>query len=239
MAWLIYAVLPSSPSSLPALAGVDGATLATVRHSDLCAAVSRHAGTPTVSVAATLAFGDVVTALWARANVVPLRFGSSFGARRELLAWLDAEHGAFRTLLRLVGGCAEIGLRFALAQTVRGEHLIPGCGEGHAYLAARMRQVEATWRHEFAAHGQAERFAAALTGGYRCWRFDGVSQGFVGMTFLVPRPDVDDFVRACQRYAGEAGGPLYISGPWPPYSFAMSGATPFAAALPPSNHGKR
>ncbi|CAJ0779878.1 GvpL/GvpF family gas vesicle protein [Ralstonia chuxiongensis] len=230
MAWLIYAVLPRPPSSLPALAGVDGATLATVCHSGLCAAVSRHAGTPAASVAATLAFGDVVTALWARANVVPLRFGSSFGARRELLAWLDAERGAFRTLLRLVGGCAEIGLRCALAQTVRGEHLIPDCGEGHAYLATRMRQIEATWRHEFAGRGQTERFAAALTGRYRRWRFDGVSEGFVGMTFLVPCHGVDDFVRACQRYASEAGGPLYMSGPWPPYSFAMSDATPLGAA---------
>lgn len=222
MTWLIYAVLPTPAPSLT-LIGVDDTALSFVQHGNLCVAVSRHAGQPSPTIAATLAFGDAVMALWTHVDAIPMRFGMYLDSPHELDVWLNAEHDTFTARLRLVAGCAEVGVRFPLAAQDGGDRLQPGRGVGHAYLAARAQC--ASWRDELAAYRQAERLASELAGMSRRWRFDGLSNGFVGLDFLVPRAHVDDFAKACRRAAAERGDPLYVSGPWPPYSFSMPGMT--------------
>lgn len=237
MVWLIYAVLRPPRPVMPKLAGTAGvgaAPLALARGGGLAAAVSKHPVPPTPSIEAALAFGDVVTALWERMDLVPMRFGTCVARPEEVAAWLEGERGALAALLESIRGCAEIAVRFRPAQCLSSERLVPSRGAGHAYLAARLRGAGEARERELAAYGQAERIAAALAGGYRRWRFDGVSEGFASADFLVPRALAGTFVRECRRQTQAFGDPFSIGGPWPPYSFAMPDAGRPAAANAPA-----
>lgn len=219
MPWLIYAVLEGQALPDP-FAGVEGAPVGMVAAGSLCAAVSRHDRAPPPTPQALLTFGDVVEGLFDRANLIPMRFGSCVADADALRRWLAADQTSLATLLRQFDGCVEMGIRYPWAGEGVGRPVATG-GPGHAYLAARAQSPTAR-AQSAAARRAAERIAAALARPCRGWRLDDPTPGFLGMSFLVPRVDLEDFLHQCRRMAREEDAPLYVSGPWPPYSFATA-----------------
>ncbi|KVD78869.1 gas vesicle protein GvpFL [Burkholderia sp. ABCPW 14] len=212
MVWLIYAVLrPRRAIALPP--GVDGARLDIVDGAHLCTVVSEHPQAPSATVPAALAFGHAVNALFRHGAIVPMRFPTCLDDRQAVHAWLDDECDTYGALLQRIDGCVEMGLRFQLADEPRAQSRPHAGGPGHAYLAARAAPSAV-------ALSQGERMAATLRGLYRDWRFDGLVEGFAGLSFLVRQTALDDFLARCRQTARRTALPIYVSGPWPPYSFA-------------------
>jgi hypothetical protein len=230
MAWLIYAVLRSRPP-LALLSGVDGAQLEFVDGARLCAAVSRHPQEPSAVVPAALAFGRAVAVLFQHGAIVPMRFPTCLDSADAVCTWLDTECDAYMELLQLVDGCVEMGLRIQFSDEPRAQPRPLIDSPGHAYLATRAEPV-------CAALSQGERVAATLLGLYRSWQFDGLVEGFASLSFLVTQPALEDFLNQCRRTARQTRLPLYVSGPWPPYSFAAHPNSPrlglHGAIAPPS-----
>lgn len=237
MAWLIYAVmrLPAPPAIA---AGVDGAAVTLVAEGMLCAAVSQHARLPSPATPAALAFGAVVDALFRHRDLLPMRFGTAVDDARDLHTWLAVEQDSYSALLQRIAGCVEMGIRRRCTDDAVGEGLTPDAGPGHAYLAGRARHSAAAGRCGEETSRQAARFAAALAGTYRDWRLDGAEDGYLGMSFLVPRHALEDFMYRCRQVARQDDAPLHVSGPWPPYSFAGLNTQTLLPPSPSAPHAR-
>lgn len=236
MAWLIYAVL-RLPAPAAVAAGVEGAAVSLVAEGRLCAAVSQHTRLPPPATPAALAFGAVVDALFRHRDLLPMRFGTAVGDVCDLHAWLALEQDSYGALLQRIAGCVEMGVRSRCTGAAVEQGLAPDAGPGHAYLAARARRDAATGRCGGETSRQAARFAAALAGTYRDWRLDGAEDDYLCMSFLVPRQALEDFLYRCRRVARQDEAPPYVTGPWPPYSFA--GPTTQTQPAPPSPSAPR
>ncbi|MDN7672545.1 GvpL/GvpF family gas vesicle protein [Burkholderia oklahomensis] len=227
MVWLIYAVMrPRRSIALPP--GVDGARLEIVDGAHLRTVVSEHAQAPSATVPAALAFGQAVAALFRHGAIMPMRFPTCLDDKQAVRAWLDDECDAYGDLLQRVDGCVEMGLRFPLADEAHVQPRSHAGGPGHAYLAARAAPSAG-------ALSQGERMAATLRGLYRDWRFDGLVEGFASLSFLVPQTTLDDFLDRCRHTARRTALPLYVSGPWPPYSFAADERSSSPGRMAPSD----
>ncbi|AOJ71120.1 MULTISPECIES: GvpL/GvpF family gas vesicle protein [Burkholderia] len=227
MVWLTYAVLTQKGSfALPS--GVDGARLEIVDGAHLRTVVSEHARAPSATIPAALAFGETVATLFRHGAVVPMRFPTCLDDKRAVREWLDDESDTYRDLLQRIDGCVEMGLRFRPPDERHARPHPQAGGPGHAYLAARAAPNSVALSH-------GERIAAALRDLYRDWRFDGQVEGFASLCFLVRQATLDDFVERCRQTARRTALPLYVSGPWPPYSFAAGERA--SAAEPPRAFG--
>ncbi|AJY40619.1 GvpL/GvpF family gas vesicle protein [Burkholderia humptydooensis] len=212
MVWLTYAVLtPKRSITLPP--GVAGARLEIVDGAHLRTIVSEHPRAPSATIPSALDFGQTVAALFRHGAIVPMRFPTCLDSKQAVRDWLDDESDMYRDLLQRIDGCVEMGLRFRLPEAPRAQPRPQAGGPGHAYLAARGAPNSVARSH-------GERIAAVLRNLYRDWRFDGLVEGFVSLSFLVRQTTLDDFVDRCRQAARETAFPLYMSGPWPPYSFA-------------------
>jgi hypothetical protein len=193
-------------------------------------------------VLATLAraHDDVVRAVAARGAVLPLRFGTVLTGPDAVRRLLRDQRDAVRSALHLVAGCREWGVKVRVlpqhtdprAPTHEPTAAAPESGpairpaSGAAYLmqrrdalAAARHRAEALRRLAGDVHdvlAQHSRAAVNRRGAQEDLVLDGA--------YLVPTPEEAGFLsRAADltAHAADAGTALELTGPWPPYSFAV------------------
>jgi hypothetical protein len=187
-------------------------------------------------------FASKVAFLHSRETVLPLRFGSICESNDELQAVLRVRQMEWRRLLDDVDQCDEMGMRILLKerQVVRNGTPIdptiptPASRPGLAYLAARQARID---RQE-TSQGEARRVSTsiqeALCGLYRrCLveRSRAGRENLLSLVFLVPRVHRAAFDDAALQLRNYDLGKILLSGPWPPYHFAIPPSTQSDSSL--------
>jgi hypothetical protein len=229
MTWWVYAL--ASPSDRKIIAtGISGERLSAVKVGHVAAIAGQLARSPRPSESALRKYDRVLHSLFERLPaVIPVRFGTCFEDVGELTMILRARQRTFRGSLRAVRGRAQMTLRVVPGSGVQGAgseesspimdigSRIPDPGSrGTVYLRAR-----ATAR---AREREIPGFAPVRDAVRRWVRDERVEhRGRVASIYhLVPRGSAQAYRRAVERSARDAGIPLVVSGPWPPYAFSSS-----------------
>jgi hypothetical protein len=183
---------------------------------------------------------DVLQRAAAERAVVPLRFGTIYDERSDVVALLEARGDEFRDALARVRGRVELGVKVwvdragfeqALARDAPdGE----GASAGRSYMLRRQNErrvaEEAAARLGEVAHDIHDRLTAVadeaavnrpqpreLTGRDEQMLLNGA--------YLVPRGDrgLEALVEALSAEYADAGLSLEVTGPWPPHNFVDRG----------------
>ena len=204
------------PAALPDIGGIDEAPLRSAAAAEGVDAVvtdtNAEAGAPTE--AAILAHAEVVEAV-AAANdsLLPARFAGGVPNEDELRRRLDGRRESILEALGRVEGCIELGLR-VLPDTR--EEPSPAAS-GSEYMRRRLDEVARAEELGRTLHG-------SLVGASRESSCNVLGRRDVVLTgaYLVARDDLDRFHAALHEAERElAGVTLVLTGPWPPYSFAL------------------
>ncbi len=232
MKYLSYGILRNARPLRQLPAGAEGQPISLVRDRGLVlafATVPDAYQTPTMDM--LLAFARVVQTLHRQATILPMRYGCLFEHRDQLGGLLRARQGEFETALAEVQGCDEMGIRVLLGQL--GQERPPAlsfspasasCESGAAYLVKRQGMYAAKDQQDQRAGAWVDRIKKALAGLFVKCRAECAwpGNGLMSVHFLVPRTYREPFRRACQRFETQSQTKVLLSGPWPPYNFAVS-----------------
>ena len=226
--------------------GVDGKPVQVVECDGLRAVVSKVnlSRYPVTAPKLThlLAYEKVVETFHRNCCVLPMRYGSILEDELQLIEHLRRRDATYRSLLRKVGGCVEIGVHILLetpAEQRRQSFQEPNSGKqerpsGRAYLEFRQAQYAEEDRAAEADATMIELLRSAFAGLYvRCAsgparipagahaavRQKRTERRLLSLYFLIKREDEEPFGRALQRIRRRESGKLLMSGPWPPYNF--------------------
>jgi hypothetical protein len=196
--------------------GLGGARLRVLECQGLAAVYSRHRSFRPRPLP-KLVFGHerVVEAIMAGGAVLPLRFGTQLEREGELEEVLSARHDELRRSLERVRGKVELAVRIFAERARPGRGMMESTGRG--YLLAR---VDAHRRYE---HVSREVHAALvpLSAASRV-RQPRSPQAILAAAYLVESDQVDHFRRQADRLGcRHLGTQIMLTGPWPPYNFAM------------------
>lgn len=245
--WL-YAVIPEpAPGGLTELAGVMGAPVRVVRESGLAAVVSsvsraevnedtlrQHLEDLDWLTATATAHDAVVTAITRTSTAVPVRIATLYDSDDRVREVLTDQRSAFTDTVDLLAGRTEWGVKAYAASNRSADEPQdePRGGErsGTTYLLRRRAQLRARETAEGLAASYADRVHAelgALAVAVRRHppqhsRLTGTRASMVlNAAYLVDDARTDHFAAAVAEL--DARRPLlhlYLTGPWPPYSFA-------------------
>lgn len=256
MKWLVYALFRGATSKarmrslhkarMRSLHGPDARPVEIVTQNDLCAAVSPADDAPIApTVERILDYERVVEALFRKADLIPMRFGSILESDEAVAGFLRQRAAHVRDQLRAIDGCVEMGVRVVAGQPrapkTRNEGqrqaTTSAKGPGRAYLQSRARHLgpdegpsaslEEVDRCREAVRGlytQAKVGAPASlkvtadSGGAFRLAYDPSDTG-ISLSFLVPRKRLAAFRRALGALGKRERMTCPVSGPWPPYSF--------------------
>lgn len=176
------------------------------------------------SVSLVLAFEKVVEAIHARHAVIPVRYGCLMHSESEIIRLLEDHRQEYGALLGRLGGMNEMGIRVlcsARPGSVSGGPLSPGA----AYLAS-LRNRYGSGNSLAPEEAQlADQIAGLLSGCYseRRREISPADQGrLLSLYFLMPKAGVERFRNKVRQIRPPGGAKLLLSGPWPPYNFAVS-----------------
>lgn len=180
-----------------------------------------------------------------RASVVPLRFGTIYMKRDNVVAMLDEKRDELLAIIERLRGREEWGLNVYSDRAKLKEEIValsPRLREmseqaaqaspGQSYLMRKkidsMREAEArteTKRVAAAIEHELLSAAADASARLRVLKDEATEQGEVSakLAFLVERERFAEFRAAAERLAQEyegAGFKLELTGPWPAYNFA-------------------
>jgi hypothetical protein len=198
---------------------LPGQGISVVAGHGLAAVVSREERTAPPSVAALLAYEQVVESLHARQTVLPLRYGCRMESKGEILRLLEARGEEYEALLCRLRGMTEMGIRLLLPARPAA---LPSPSPGAAYLASLRQRYDAIGSLTAEETGLAGRIATLLADRFTAQRREvsSSSQGrLVSLAFLTPKTQVEEFRRKAREIAQPGGTKLLLSGPWPPCSF--------------------
>ena len=248
MSWLLYGIVFAGPQHgvepppvLPS--GVGGAPMRLIETSGLGAAVSGVGPQElTATVRRALAYAGVIEALHARRTVLPMRYGCVLDQDSDVVELLRAHRGAYEARLWELDGCVEMGVRIlagGLERAGRGDDG-PQSAEcrrdgsrpfpGTAYLGRRKEMHADRARRAHDAAMSVRWLRAALAGQYlKCNTDHGPAPGahsifrvpLPSVHFLVRRAGVPSFRAAFLRIDLAEQARLLLTGPWPPYNFAV------------------
>jgi hypothetical protein len=216
----LYALV-RHPAAVPGVGGIGDGPLRTVQLADgIDAVVSDTTDGDVRSEAAILAHAQVVDAL-AGANeaVLPARFAAGTGSDDELRASVAGKREQIAAVLDRVDGCLELGLR-VLRQD--GRDAAPPAS-GAEYMRRRLGQVGQAQALARDVHARLAELARESTS--QVVARDGL---VLTAAYLLPRAAVEQFRSALPELEAEHRDvTLVLTGPWPPYSFALleAGAT--------------
>lgn len=237
-----------SPDRLAGLTGVAGQPVRTVTGAGLVAVVStvsraefgeqplRQRLEDLAWLEATArAHHEVIEAL--TAPLIPLRLATIYRDDGSVAGLLAERHGELAAALDQLTARAEWGVKLLRAgRTAAPAAAEPsGTGPGRSYLrrrrdqlsaqdqarqadAAMARQVHAALREMAAAAQLRPAQAAELTGQ------DSTTTMLLNATYLVDDAAAARFAAAARQLGQQHGARVELTGPWPPYSFALPGA---------------
>jgi hypothetical protein len=210
----LYALV-RQPAAVPAVDGIgDGALRAVALEDGIDAVVSDTTNGVAPSEDAILAHARVVDAL-AKANeaVLPARFAGGARSDDELRAGVAGKRDQIVAGLERVDGCVELAVR--VLRPAAADASPPGSGA--EYMRRRLEQVEQAQALAREVHGTLAELARESTSQL-------VARDDLVLTaaYLLPRAALDRFRSAVQVVeAQHREVTLVLTGPWPPYSFAL------------------
>lgn len=195
--------------------GLGGARLRALERGDLAAVYSRHRSLrPRPTPQLVLDHERVVETIMANGTVLPLRFGTQLEREEQLAALLAVRHDELLRSLERVRGKTELGVRMIPKPQVSAPRAVQPTGRG--YLLARVR---AHRRYQQAIR-EVHAALAALSGA-SCIRQPRKPPAVLVAAYLVDSERVAEFRRQADQVARrQPGMQLFVTGPWPPYSFA-------------------
>jgi hypothetical protein len=208
---LVYA-LASGKAGRIAVRGVMGETLQYVRIGRIDAIVGRVRAIPKPTAPNLRRYDRVMSALWRRTPaLLPARFGTSAADLADLDAIVRGRHSVLQSRLRAVRDRAQMTIRIVSPPTPVGARATTRAPQtGIQYLRSRQGEY-------------AVPAFDPLRAAVRRWiREEHIEKrGRVASIYhLVARGSIDRYTSAIERAAGDAGVPIIVSGPWPPYAFA-------------------
>jgi hypothetical protein len=222
MKFLVHCIVREDPDAPPAEPG-----LCLVTAYGLAAVVSRVEETGLApSVSSMLAFAKVVEAMHARQAVIPYRYGCLMESEPAIVRLLRDHRQEYAGLLGRLCGMTEMGIRIlcpARPVSVPGSSSSPGA----AYLAALRNRYGCGNSPAPEEAELADRIAGLLAGCYQEQRreISPAERGrLLSLYFLTPKTGVERFRSRVRQIRPPSGTKLLLSGPWPPYNFAMSPA---------------
>lgn len=210
----LYALV-RQPAAVPGVGGIAGGSLRAVELEEgIDAVVSDTTDGVAQDEAAILAHAQVVEALGeTHEAVLPARFAAGVGSDDALRAGVAGKREQIVAALDRVDGCVELGVRVLRLED--GVDSRPATGA--EYMRRRLEQVE-----------RAETLARNLRGSLAELARESTSQVVarddlvLTAAYLLPRGAVDEFRAALQAVEAEHRDvTLVLTGPWPPYSFAL------------------
>jgi hypothetical protein len=246
--WAYAVAAEISPDRLAGLAGVAGQPVRVVTGAGLAAAVS------TVSLAefgeqplrqrmedlawleeTARAHHRVIEAL-AR-PVLPLRLATIYHDDGNVAGLLAQRQAELAAALDQMTGRAEWGVKLFAAQHAAAPDTPepPGAGPGAAYLRRRRHQLSAQEQARQADAAMAEEVHAELCGIAAAAQLRPAQAAeltgeashttmLLNATYLVDDAAAARFAAAVRGLGQRHGVPIELTGPWPPYSFALPGA---------------
>lgn len=176
------------------------------------------------SVSAVLTFERVVEAIHARQSVIPLRYGCLMESESAIIRLLEDHRQEYEALLGRFRGMAEMGIRVLCPN-------LPGClpkstlSPGAAYLASLRSRYSVGHSLGLQEAHVADQITGKLIGCYREQRreISPAAQGrLISLYFLTPKTGVERFRNKVRQSCATGGAKWLLSGPWPPYNFAVS-----------------
>ncbi len=247
MSRLIYGIVrEQAAAGLNLAARPGGSAVSMVKTHGIAAASAAVIEHPsTEDLPSVLAFAQVVSALHAQCDVLPVRYGTCAASERDIEEMLTLRAGPFRAALDVIEGCEEMGVRVVwntveidpdepsreIAQQSGAERLasdVPHatCARsGTEYLArlrARYQEREASARRKARA---IETVQDAFAGRFVRFQADETAdadRGVLSLHFLTRRCDRERFVRAFDEFRDRCLCRLLLTGPWPPYHFSAA-----------------
>jgi hypothetical protein len=220
-----YCVVPAEHRPPGDLVGVAGAPVAYAEAAGLGVWVS-VSDRPQVAVEAVQAHNHVVeVAVTETVTPVPLRFGQWLESAAALSAAIGERSGDYRAKLERFAGCLEFGLRI----------LDPAAGEarevqaadvtsGREYMAALRENTRLADQQRAVSDQVQSRVHDLLQDIVRDEHVDTAhtKHAVLAVTHLVAREHFDEYRgRARDLRTIFPALRLLLSGPWPPYSFAV------------------
>jgi hypothetical protein len=214
---MLYLYAITASNRIPAIPGLQAASLTAIGEGGLYAIASRHED---------LRVEPSEDDLWAHENVVeelmsdgaavlPMRFGTALPEESAVLGVLNERREGLERALERVHGAVELSVRVGIESepdaSDAGE-----AGPGTAYLMDRLRRERHQSEMTARVHEPLAPLARASTSwsgepGRRLWK----------AAYLVSRKRVEAFseqVNVLDRHLSEAT--VLCTGPWPPYSFS-------------------
>jgi hypothetical protein len=222
----LYAVVAEAPP-FPLGPGAENEPLRAVLCGAVVALVGESQGQPPLDSAALRRHDAAVRRLADAVDpLLPARFGEVAADEAALCRALEPRAGELAAALAQVAGCVQMTLR-VFGEASSGPSVPEAvvellAGPGTRYLldrqqaAARARSLPeiAELRSSLAPLLRAERIERHAAGRLLATAYD-----------LVARGDAPRYAALVQEAAGRPGAPrLALSGPWPPYAFAVTAA---------------
>jgi hypothetical protein len=215
MTLLLYAIANGDHVVAPGISGLDDRPLHSVARGDLAAVVGECQAEPAATPDVLLRFEQAVEELMGDRTVLPARFGTVMADENAAAQLLISRRDQFADALQRVDGAVELGVRAGWPNGDSPPSRPSGPDAGAEYLLGRLDR-----RHR--ARRLADEVDAALGDLAResSCRILGRPESTVTAAYLVPRPQVEEFLARCRSLKDTiAGASLVCTGPWPPYSF--------------------
>jgi hypothetical protein len=159
-----------------------------------------------------------------QAPVLPARFGTVLVDEETVTRALQERREAFEDRLRDLDGKVEIGIRALRLSDGGGSTPVPA--DGHAYMMNKLEQQKRSDSAGESARSMWGRLHEALEGSFGDYRMKLTPSPSVAFSaaYLVDQEAVDRFTEIVANEEVPDEIELFVTGPWPPYSFAEPGA---------------
>lgn len=221
-----YCVVPAGHAPAAPLFGLDNVRVELQPVGDLGVWVTRGAR-PEGSVANIKVHNSVVeAAVTQEVTPVPLRFGQWLEDDAALLTIMREQAASYQEKLREFAGCLEFGIRLIdPAAPAHGPAEPPAKpASGYAYMQALRESSRLEAEKQSAAQQVRTRVQEVLQDIVRAEREEEsrTPHAVVTLTHLVARAHFDEYRERARRLRELFPAlRLLLSGPWPPYSFAV------------------
>lgn len=234
MTFHVYAIVDLPDEPLPDRLGLDDKPLAQIVWRDVGAVVSAHEGAVQPAADQLWRHEEVIESLMGGRTALPARFGTLL-SRQQLGEILARTYPQLVADLQYVRGHVEIGVRFLAAAepdiadgTASRGGIAASGPTGTTYLLAKLAKGRELRNHRDMRLATAREVFAMLSDLATAGRLDEPGDRQVlSAAFLVAKERVQPFQRAVAQ-AAQARPQLALlcTGPWPPYSFVRTCASP-------------